>query len=101
MVTLARAELADILRLDGIASTFCSRMSQVTRRRETGAVSARSLLLTLLGEFVLPHEQVAWTGSVIAGLAAVDVEEQAARQALTRTSAERLLQPERQGRRVR
>lgn len=71
------------------------------RRRETGAASARSLLLTLLGEFVLPHEAAAWTGALVAGLAEVDVEEKAARQVLSRTAAEGLLVSERDGRRVR
>ena len=71
------------------------------RRRETGAASARSLLLTLLGEFVLPSDASAWTGALVAGLAEVGVEEKAARQALSRTAAEGLLASEREGRRVR
>ncbi|WP_448623908.1 PaaX family transcriptional regulator [Geodermatophilus sp. URMC 64] len=71
------------------------------RRRETGAASARSLLLTLLGEFVLPTGAAAWTGALVAGLAEVGVEEKAARQALSRTAAEELIVAEREGRRVR
>ena len=70
------------------------------RRRESGA-SARSLLLTVLGEFVLPHEASAWTGALVAALAELGVEEKAARQALSRTAAEQLLVSERDGRRVR
>lgn len=71
------------------------------RRRETGAASARSLLLTVLGEFVLPRDGRAWTGALVAALGEVGVEEKAARQALSRTAAEDLLRPERDGRRVR
>ena len=71
------------------------------RRRETGAASARSLLLTVLGEFVLSRDGRAWTGALVAALGEVGVEEKAARQALSRTAAENLLQPERDGRRVR
>lgn len=70
-------------------------------RRETGAASARSLLLTVLGEFVLPSAGPAWTGALVAALAEVGVEEKAARQALSRTGAEHLLSAERDGRRVR
>jgi phenylacetic acid degradation operon negative regulatory protein len=71
------------------------------RRRETGAASARSLLLTVLGEFVLSRDGRAWTGALVAALGEVGVEEKAARQALSRTAAEDLLRPERDGRRVR
>lgn len=71
------------------------------RRRETGAASARSLLLTVLGEFVLPRDEPAWTGALVTALAEVEVEEKAARQALSRTAGEGLLSPERDGRRVR
>lgn len=71
------------------------------RRRETGAASARSLLLTVLGEFVLPGQGAAWTSALVAALGAVGVEEKAARQALSRTAAEHLLLAERDGRRVR
>lgn len=71
------------------------------RRRETGAASARSLLLTVLGEFVLPADGPAWTGALVAVLGEVGVEEKAARQALSRPAAEHLLRAERAGRRVR
>lgn len=71
------------------------------RRRETGAASARSLLLTILGEFVLPHGEPAWTGALVSALGEMGTEEKAARQALTRTASEGLLEAERDGRRVR
>lgn len=65
-----------------------------------GAASARSLLLTVLGEFVHPRAQPMWTATVIEAMAALGVEEKAARQALNRTSAEGLLTTTRHGRRV-
>jgi phenylacetic acid degradation operon negative regulatory protein len=70
------------------------------RRREVGSASARSLLLTVLGEFVLPRGSEVWTATVIEALAALGVEEKAARQALARTAAEGLLESTRHGRRV-
>ncbi|HET8604962.1 MAG TPA: PaaX family transcriptional regulator C-terminal domain-containing protein [Marmoricola sp.] len=70
------------------------------RRREVGSASARALLLTVLGEFVLPRDGCAWTATVIEALAALGVEEKAARQALSRTAAEGLLDSTRHGRRV-
>lgn len=71
------------------------------RRRDTRASSARSLLLTILGEFVLPRTAPAWTATLVSALAEVEVEEKAARQTLSRTAAEGLLEAERDGRRVR
>jgi phenylacetic acid degradation operon negative regulatory protein len=71
------------------------------RRRAGAAPSARSLLLTVLGEFVLPHGEPAWTGALVAALAEAGIEEKAARQALSRTAGEGLLVAEREGRRVR
>lgn len=70
------------------------------RRREVGAASARSLLLTVLGEFVLPRRTPVWTATLVAALAEVGVEEKAARQALARTAGEGLLESARTGRRV-
>jgi phenylacetic acid degradation operon negative regulatory protein len=74
---------------------------RVTRRRETTTFSARSLLMTLLGEYVLPHERPTWTSTIIEALSADGVEEKAARQALARTSAEGWISTERVSRRVR
>ncbi len=59
------------------------------------------MLLTVLGEFVLPRDAPVWTGALVTALGEVDVEEKAARQALSRTAAEGLLMSERAGRRVR
>ena len=58
----------------------------VTRRQELGAASARSLLLTVLGEFVLPTGRPVWTATLIELLGELDVAEKAARQAIMRTS---------------
>ena len=71
------------------------------RRLEMGAPSARSLLLTMLGEFVFPRGEQVWTATFVEAMAAVGVEEKAARQALARTSAEGILIPVRVGRRTR
>ncbi|MEU6355279.1 PaaX family transcriptional regulator C-terminal domain-containing protein [Streptomyces sp. NPDC047072] len=73
----------------------------VSRRREVGEVSARSLLMTLLGEYVLPKGAPVWTSALVDALALFDVEEKSARQALARTAAEGWLVSERAGRRVR
>jgi len=73
----------------------------VTRRQELGAASARSLLLTVLGEFVLPRSEAVWTQTLIDVLAGLGVEQKSARQALARTAAEGLLASDRDGRRVR
>jgi phenylacetic acid degradation operon negative regulatory protein len=73
----------------------------LSRRRELGATSARSLLLTVLGEFVLPRNEPVWTQVLIDVLGRLGVEAKSARQALARTAAEGLLASDRAGRRVR
>lgn len=73
----------------------------VSRRREVGGGSARSLLTTVLGEFVLPGGKPVWTATLVDVLALFGVEEKAARQALARTAAEGWLRSDRVGRRVR
>src|SRR4051794_16752844 len=65
------------------------------------ANSARSILLTMLGEFVHPRGGEVWTGTLVAALAATGIEPKAARQALARTAAEGLLASSRHGRRAR
>jgi phenylacetic acid degradation operon negative regulatory protein len=71
-----------------------------SRRGQVGHGSARSLLLTILGEFVHPQGRPVWTATLIGALGALGVEEKAARQALNRTAAEGFLDSERHGRRV-
>jgi phenylacetic acid degradation operon negative regulatory protein len=73
----------------------------LSRRRQVGAASARSLLLTILGEFVLPSGEPVWTSTLVTILGRLGVEEKSARQALARTAAEGWLVSERTGRRVR
>ncbi|WP_371576318.1 PaaX family transcriptional regulator C-terminal domain-containing protein [Streptomyces sp. NBC_01314] len=73
----------------------------VSRRREVGDVSARSLLTTMLGEYVLPKGTSVWTSALVDALAMFGVEEKSARQSLARTAAEGWLASERMGRRVR
>ncbi len=68
------------------------------RRRELGPSSARSLLLTVLGEYVLPRREPVWTGTLVAALGLFGVAEKAARQALARTAAEGWLASSRHGR---
>lgn len=70
-------------------------------QREPEAVSARALLLTVLGEFVHPRHTEVWTGTLVDALGALGIEEKSARQALARTAAEGLLTSSRHGRRVR
>jgi phenylacetic acid degradation operon negative regulatory protein len=70
------------------------------RRREVGAASARSLLLTVLGEFVHPRGEPVWTSTLVRMFAELGVEEKSGRQALARTAAEGFLVSDRSGRRV-
>jgi phenylacetic acid degradation operon negative regulatory protein len=81
-------------RSDSVAPTL-------SRRHAAGAPSARGLLFTLLGEFVLPGGGTAWTSAVIAAFARLGVEEKATRQALMRTAAAGWLRAEKAGRRTR
>jgi phenylacetic acid degradation operon negative regulatory protein len=78
-----------------------TRGPMLTRRHAVGSESARGLLFTVLGEFVLPHGRSAWTSAVIDLLGRLGVEEKASRQALTRTAADGWLRAERLGRRTR
>lgn len=90
--------MPDVIRpeLDQVA-----RDTWIPVRRSEAPPSARALLLTVLGEFVLPDGGSVWTGTVLEGLSLLGVEEGAARQALARTSTRGLLTPVRVGRRTR
>jgi phenylacetic acid degradation operon negative regulatory protein len=59
------------------------------------------MLLTLLGEFVLPGEGSAWTSAVLAAFERAGVAEKATRQALMRTANAGWLSAEKAGRRTR
>lgn len=86
-----------------MATPALSRVSglRLSRRHAAGAESARGLLFTVLGEFVLPTGGSAWTSAFIEAFARLGVEEKAIRQALARTGADGWVTPERHGRRTR
>lgn len=73
----------------------------LTRRHQAGPASARSWLLTVLGEFVLPAGEPAWTAALLQVAAGLGVEEKSARQALARLAADGWISAQRSGRRVR
>ncbi len=73
----------------------------LSRRDAAGAPSARGLLFTLLGEFVLTGGGTAWTSAVIAAFALLGIEEKTTRQALMRTAGAGWLSAEKSGRRTR
>jgi phenylacetic acid degradation operon negative regulatory protein len=73
---------------------------RLTRRQAAGGETARGLLLTVLGEFVLPSGGSAWTSAFIDVLGRLGVEEKACRQALMRTAADGWLVADRAGRRA-
>ncbi len=73
----------------------------LSRRHSVGAASARSWLLTILGEFALPTEKPTWTSTFVTVLSGLGLEEKASRQALARTAADGLIGAERLGRRAR
>jgi phenylacetic acid degradation operon negative regulatory protein len=72
----------------------------LSRRHAAGADSARGLLFTVLGEFVLPAGEPTPTAAFIDVLGRLGVEEKASRQALMRTAADGWLAAQRQGRRT-
>ena len=60
-------------------------MDDQLRRRSVGAPAARSLLLTILGEYVLPLGEAVWQETLVGALVSVGYSQQAARQALARS----------------
>lgn len=72
----------------------------MSRRHAAGTESARGLLFTVLGEFVLPAGGAAWTSAFIGLFARLGVAEKTIRQALMRTASDGWLKPERAGRRT-
>jgi phenylacetic acid degradation operon negative regulatory protein len=63
--------------------------------------SARSLLLTVLGELVWPEDRPVWTSALLYVLKGLGIEEQTARQAIARAAAAGWISGERHGREVR
>jgi phenylacetic acid degradation operon negative regulatory protein len=76
-------------------------VNEQLRRRSVGAPAARSVLLTLLGEYVLPASASAWQETLIAALETLDHKHPAARRALARSVTAGWLRTERHGRRSR
>jgi phenylacetic acid degradation operon negative regulatory protein len=62
--------------------------------------SARSLLLTVLGEYVLPAGEPVWTATLVSALSVLGVAEKTARQAIARTASDGWLSSARHGRRA-
>src|SRR4051794_13954551 len=71
------------------------------RRRSVGAPAARSTLLTILGEYVLPAPDGVWQETLVAALNAMGYKTHAARQALARSVSGGWLRTQRHGRRSR
>jgi phenylacetic acid degradation operon negative regulatory protein len=76
-------------------------VDDVLRRRSVGAPAARSTLLTVLGEYLLPRPDGAWQEALIASLRLLGYTPSAARQAVVRSTREGWLSAERIGRRSR
>ena len=76
-------------------------MTTASTLRPRAGSSAKSVLLTLLGELVLPRSGTAWTRSLVDALALLGIEEKNARQALLRLADQGYIESERLGRRVR
>jgi phenylacetic acid degradation operon negative regulatory protein len=62
---------------------------------------AKALLLTILGEFVLPTGGAAWTSSLVRATHALGINEKNARQAIARIADDGLIESSRDGRLVR
>jgi phenylacetic acid degradation operon negative regulatory protein len=73
----------------------------MSRRHQLGDPSTRSLLMTILGEFVQPSDHQVWTATLVHALTTLGIEEGSARQALARTAADGWLSSHRVGRRAR
>jgi phenylacetic acid degradation operon negative regulatory protein len=76
-------------------------MNDQLRRRSVGVPAARSVLLTLLGEYVLPRAGPVWQETLVAALGTMGYTAHAARQALARSVRGGWLASERHGRRAR
>jgi phenylacetic acid degradation operon negative regulatory protein len=70
-------------------------------RSRVSVGSARSLLLTVLGEFVVPSGEAVWTSTLLYALTGVGTAENSARQAIARSAAAGWLEGRKEGRQVR
>ncbi len=75
-------------------------MSDSALRPRSGS-SAKALLLTTLGEFVLSHRGSVWTSTVVRSLGVLGVEARNARQAVARLAEQGIVWTEKVGRRAR
>ncbi|MEA2170309.1 MAG: phenylacetic acid degradation operon negative regulatory protein [Solirubrobacteraceae bacterium] len=75
-------------------------MNDPLRSLSVGRPAARSVLLTVLGEYVLPNEAGVWQETLIETLGMLGYKPQAARQAIARSVTSGWLQSERRGRRA-
>jgi phenylacetic acid degradation operon negative regulatory protein len=75
-------------------------MSDGAMRPRSGS-SATALLLTALGEFVLPRRGSVWTSTLVRSLGLLGVEERNARQALARLADQSIVRSHKEGRRAR
>jgi len=73
-------------------------VATATRRRADGGPSARSLLISVLGQWVGPNDTPVWTATLVGSLEALGIEARAARQAVNRTAADGWLEGESVGR---
>lgn len=69
--------------------------------RPRNSDSAKSVLLTVLGEFVAPGGGSAWTGTLVESLAGLGYGDRNARQVLTRVRDDGIIRSERRGRKTR
>jgi len=76
-------------------------VNEQLRRRSVGAPAARSVLLTMLGEYVLPRAGGVWQETLVGALGSLGHKTHAARQALARSVGAGWLRTERHGRRSR
>ena len=73
-------------------------VATATRRRSDGGPSARSLLISVLGQWVGPNDTPVWTATLVGALEALGIESRAARQAVNRTASDGWLEGESVGR---
>ncbi len=72
----------------------------MSRRHAAGGEGARGVLISVLGELVLPSGGTAWTSALIEVLSRLGIEEKATRQVLMRTAADGWLTAQKVGRRT-
>lgn len=76
-------------------------MTAVSDELPTQRGGAKALLLTILGEFVLPAGGAAWTSSLVVAADTLGIGEKNARQAIARIGEQGLIESSRHGRSVR